>query len=165
MMEVLRRELLVLLAATCILALVLLPGLLVRARAEEVAASPGPRAAPLSGGPGRDLLVRDPVYSLEGAEGDFWRRDAQEKLARDVRRKVVEGRARNIIFFLGDGMGVSTLTAARWSWQTWNLSHTLHGHIFWYKISPQLMHDLRFVIVNTTIGFPISYLIFHLYLP
>ena len=43
-----------------------------------------------------------------------WFKDAQEKLRKSVENKPVNRKpAKNIIFFLGDGMGISTLTAAR----------------------------------------------------
>ena len=43
----------------------------------------------------------------------YWKADGQEELARQVDHKERRGRAKNVIFFLGDGMGISTLTAAR----------------------------------------------------
>ena len=43
----------------------------------------------------------------------YWKLDAQEDLAGQVKHKERNGRAKNVIFFLGDGMGISTLTAAR----------------------------------------------------
>lgn len=42
-----------------------------------------------------------------------YRRQGEAELARLKVSRPVEGRARNIILFIGDGMGVSTLTAAR----------------------------------------------------
>ena len=48
------------------------------------------------------------------AEENRWFRDAQSKLKQRVKRSPnSDVRAKNIIFFLGDGMGISTLTAAR----------------------------------------------------
>ena len=43
----------------------------------------------------------------------YWKLDAQADLAGQVKHKERNGRAKNVIFFLGDGMGISTLTAAR----------------------------------------------------
>ena len=42
-----------------------------------------------------------------------YRRQAQAELARLKAGRPIEGPARNVIIFIGDGMGVSTLTAAR----------------------------------------------------
>jgi len=42
-----------------------------------------------------------------------YRRQAQAELARLKAIRPVNGTARNVIIFIGDGMGVSTLTAAR----------------------------------------------------
>ncbi|MEY4965641.1 MAG: hypothetical protein RL274_1224 [Pseudomonadota bacterium] len=44
--------------------------------------------------------------------GDY-RRQAQAELARLKASVPINGRARNVIIFIGDGMGISTLTAAR----------------------------------------------------
>ena len=55
----------------------------------------------------------DQGASYKVVQQDDWYRDGQRTLLRNVRQKNVAGPAKNIIFFLGDGMGVSTLTAAR----------------------------------------------------
>lgn len=47
------------------------------------------------------------------ATTDAYREQGREELARKLAERPVEGKARNIIIFIGDGMGVSTLTAAR----------------------------------------------------
>ena len=47
-----------------------------------------------------------------------WYKSAQEKLKRLKSNQVFGAPVKNIIFFLGDGMGVSTLTAARYLEQT-----------------------------------------------
>lgn len=138
-MEVSRRDVGICIAAVFILATILLPSLLLRgpgASTTEASTTEAPRAAGLrapqqkplgqqkaktkespsgQGVPARPggSLVRDPVHPSEGPGGDFWVRDAQDRLAREAGRKEVVGKAKNIIFFLGDGMGVSTLTAAR----------------------------------------------------
>ena len=44
---------------------------------------------------------------------DDYRRQAQAELARLKAAQPINGRARNVIIFIGDGMGISTLTAAR----------------------------------------------------
>jgi alkaline phosphatase len=42
-----------------------------------------------------------------------WYRDGQRTVAEAARLKPISGRARNVILFVGDGMGISTVTAAR----------------------------------------------------
>ncbi|XP_068218849.1 alkaline phosphatase-like [Palaemon carinicauda] len=44
---------------------------------------------------------------------DFWIKDAQEALTKQLGIKLREKQAKNVIFFLGDGMSLSTVTAAR----------------------------------------------------
>ena len=60
-------------------------------------------------------LVKDPVHKSEPIDEEFWFQDAQEKLKRDRNMRPVNKKARNVIFFLSDGMGISTQTAARYS--------------------------------------------------
>src|SRR6185369_14425656 len=52
-----------------------------------------------------------PVKREESAE--IWRRDGWSFLNRSKELVERKGKAKNVILFLGDGMGVSTLTAAR----------------------------------------------------
>jgi alkaline phosphatase len=52
-----------------------------------------------------------PVKRTENAE--TWRRDGWAAIDAAKRTKVRSGPAKNVILFVGDGMGVSTLTAAR----------------------------------------------------
>lgn len=42
-----------------------------------------------------------------------WQRDGWNAVQRAKREKIRKGRAKNVILFMGDGMGISTLTAAR----------------------------------------------------
>lgn len=44
---------------------------------------------------------------------EFWRSDAQKKLRKQLDKKTNENIAKNVIMFLGDGMSISTITAAR----------------------------------------------------
>ena len=44
---------------------------------------------------------------------EYWKEEAQNKLFEEVNHVNNNNQAKNIIFFLGDGMGISTLTAAR----------------------------------------------------
>ena len=52
-----------------------------------------------------------PVKREESAA--TWQRDGWNALARAKNEKIRKGKAKNVILFIGDGMGVSTLTAAR----------------------------------------------------
>lgn len=61
--------------------------------------------------PGQTAAIRFPVKRVENAE--TWRRDGWNAVARAKATKIRHGRAKNVILFIGDGMGVSTLTAAR----------------------------------------------------
>ena len=54
-----------------------------------------------------------PSYPAVEEDGDYWHHSMQEQLRHRLDYTPRRGRATNVIFFLGDGMGVSTLTAAR----------------------------------------------------
>lgn len=55
--------------------------------------------------------IRFPVKRTESPE--TWRRDGWNAIDKAKTQKVRKGKAKNVILFIGDGMGVSTLTAAR----------------------------------------------------
>ena len=57
------------------------------------------------------LPVPFPVKRTESAE--TWRRDGWNAVEQAKKQKLRKGKAKNVILFVGDGMGVSTLTAAR----------------------------------------------------
>ncbi len=44
---------------------------------------------------------------------DSWRHDGQAAMAARKNQKIYHGKAKNVILFIGDGMGVTTITAAR----------------------------------------------------
>lgn len=46
-------------------------------------------------------------------EADYWLEQAQSSLRQRLNQTPINKMAKNIIFFLGDGMSISTLTAAR----------------------------------------------------
>ena len=52
-----------------------------------------------------------PVKRPESAE--TWRQDGWNAIERAKKEKIRRGKAKNVILFIGDGMGVSTLTASR----------------------------------------------------
>lgn len=43
----------------------------------------------------------------------FWMKSGQENLQRILAHRDIENRAKNVIVFVGDGMGISTITAGR----------------------------------------------------
>lgn len=59
--------------------------------------------------------IRSPHYPPEEESQEFWKAGNQEALLREVQRQPIVKQAKNVILFLGDGMGVSTTTAARWA--------------------------------------------------
>jgi len=55
-----------------------------------------------------------PLFPVKREESAAtWRRDGWAAIERAKNEKIRKGKAKNIILFIGDGMGVSTLTAAR----------------------------------------------------
>ncbi|XP_068218736.1 alkaline phosphatase-like [Palaemon carinicauda] len=50
---------------------------------------------------------------IPGEDMEYWRRDAQEALKKQLAITNKVKQAKNVIFFLGDGMSISTVTAAR----------------------------------------------------
>lgn len=61
----------------------------------------------------RDVTAQQ--YHVDEGENtaEFWIKGAQEKLKEQLSKRVIEGRAKNVILFLGDGMSIPTLAAAR----------------------------------------------------
>ena len=57
--------------------------------------------------------VRDPFPVKRPENAETWLRDGRNAIEAAKRQKIRTGPARNVILFVGDGMGVSTLTAAR----------------------------------------------------
>lgn len=64
-------------------------------------------------------LIIDYMYTLLGQnlllclDAEFWNSMAQENLRRVLQKQWNTNIAKNVILFLGDGMGISTVTAAR----------------------------------------------------
>lgn len=59
------------------------------------------------------LIVASPALAQSAATTEAYRAQAQAELERLKAEAPIASKARNIILFIGDGMGVSTLTAAR----------------------------------------------------
>lgn len=57
------------------------------------------------------VLPLFPVKREESAE--TWQRDGWAAIEKAKREKIRKGKAKNVILFVGDGMGITTLTAAR----------------------------------------------------
>ncbi len=57
--------------------------------------------------------VKPPFPVKRKETPDTWQRDGWNALERAKREKIRHGKAKNVILFIGDGMGVTTLTAAR----------------------------------------------------
>jgi alkaline phosphatase len=60
---------------------------------------------------GKDVSMPFPVKRNESAE--TWRRGGEEFIQKSKNTKKFNKRAKNVILFVGDGMGVTTLTASR----------------------------------------------------
>jgi alkaline phosphatase len=60
---------------------------------------------------GQKVLPLFPIKRQESS--DSWRRDGWAAIERAKSEKIRTGRAKNVILFIGDGMGVTTLTASR----------------------------------------------------
>ncbi|XP_064090180.1 alkaline phosphatase-like [Macrobrachium nipponense] len=54
-----------------------------------------------------------PNIVMRGEDKDYWMQDAQDALTRQLGIRLREKQAKNVVFFLGDGMSLSTVTAAR----------------------------------------------------
>ncbi|XP_021960381.1 alkaline phosphatase isoform X2 [Folsomia candida] len=52
---------------------------------------------------------QDPPFE----DAEFWRKNAQDDLAKELLKQPIEAQAKNVILFLGDGMSIPTVTAAR----------------------------------------------------
>lgn len=63
------------------------------------------------------LLLADPAWNIRSTNDlkskEFWFHDAQRTLYEKISTLPNQYLAKNIIFFLGDGMSVPTVTAAR----------------------------------------------------
>lgn len=63
---------------------------------------------------GQIQIPAPPPFPVKRVENpDTWKRDGWDRLDRIKKAKIREGKAKNVILFVGDGMGISTLTAAR----------------------------------------------------
>ncbi len=60
---------------------------------------------------GQTVPTNFPVKRPESPE--IWKKEGEAAIARAKNLRIKKGRAKNVILFVGDGMGVSTLTAAR----------------------------------------------------
>ena len=56
--------------------------------------------------------IKFPTKRTENPQS--WRQGGLDFVARAKKTGMKTGKAKNVILFVGDGMGISTLTAARW---------------------------------------------------
>uniref|UniRef100_A0A182MHL4 Alkaline phosphatase n=1 Tax=Anopheles culicifacies TaxID=139723 RepID=A0A182MHL4_9DIPT len=63
--------------------------------------------------PERRALDDDPVYDTVEEESDYWRTAAQKSLSDHTALPKSDRRAKNVIFFIGDGMSLTTVAATR----------------------------------------------------
>ncbi|XP_050414004.1 alkaline phosphatase isoform X1 [Patella vulgata] len=59
------------------------------------------------------LLLIHVIHSIQADDGSKWNTEAQKELVASISLKHNTNVARNVILFLGDGMGISTVSAAR----------------------------------------------------
>lgn len=59
------------------------------------------------------IVLLSSAHALGGDAGDAWVRDGKAALAQAKKLVPIDRPARNVLLFIGDGMGVSTVTAAR----------------------------------------------------
>ncbi len=65
------------------------------------------------------LLMRCDQFNSEFADWssdknpDKWNRQAEETIQNLLKKKMNTNKAKNLIMFIGDGMGISTVTAGR----------------------------------------------------
>lgn len=58
-------------------------------------------------------VIKKRITPLKEMETEYWFEKAQHSLKNRLQQKQNNGKAKNIIFFLGDGMSIATITAAR----------------------------------------------------
>ncbi|XP_053676958.1 alkaline phosphatase-like [Anopheles nili] len=61
----------------------------------------------------RRTLKAEPIYDAHEEETDYWRGVGQKFLEEQSTRQMDEHRAKNVVFFIGDGMSLTTVAAAR----------------------------------------------------
>jgi alkaline phosphatase len=59
------------------------------------------------------LITLAAIHPLHAESPEYWRSSGREAVARAKQTQPVGGRAKNVILFVGDGMGITTVTAAR----------------------------------------------------
>ncbi|KAJ4430883.1 hypothetical protein ANN_19474 [Periplaneta americana] len=58
-------------------------------------------------------LAMTVVFGVPVEEVNYWNRYGEKRLHDALNKKDIVGHAKNVIIFIGDGMGMSTITAAR----------------------------------------------------
>lgn len=52
-------------------------------------------------------------FKLLKSDSEYWTQDAQTRLLQRIATPLIETKAKNILFYLGDGMSLPTISAAR----------------------------------------------------
>lgn len=61
----------------------------------------------------RSTNLRSSFQNVEELQPSYWQLEAMSALKQRLAEHELRGRARNVVLFLGDGMSVATMTAAR----------------------------------------------------
>ena len=54
------------------------------------------------------------TWPIEEEKTEFWRKVGSDQIKRALHKPRIEQRAKNVILFVGDGMGIQTITAGRY---------------------------------------------------
>ena len=58
-------------------------------------------------------IIQEPYPTKRPESAETWKRDGWNAIDQAKNQKIRKGKAKNVILFIGDGMGISTLTASR----------------------------------------------------
>uniref|UniRef100_A0A453Z282 Alkaline phosphatase n=3 Tax=Anopheles merus TaxID=30066 RepID=A0A453Z282_ANOME len=89
--------------------LIALSAISLSARGESTPREPG-QQHPRSD---RRVFQSVPIYDKQEEESEYWRTVAQRSLQHQAAHPKSERKAKNVVYFIGDGMGLSTVAAAR----------------------------------------------------
>lgn len=100
-------------------------------------------------------------YPLSSTDKEFWYQQAQQQL-NDVlaaRLNAIKGPAKNVILFVGDGMGLTTITAGRilkgqklgYTGEEYQLAFEKFPHVALAKVSPADIQCRKYVLANQLI--------------
>lgn len=58
------------------------------------------------------ILQTVPVYNSKEGQG-YWKQEGADEISEALNQRVIEGTAKNVIVFIADGMGMTTMTSSR----------------------------------------------------